>query len=77
MELDPESFDADMICAAVEGDDDGDQAESVEADAVEAVGASPAASPLPSLYRLSEGEPAPGATVHYQFCGLVEVDTSA
>ena len=64
MELDPKDFDADMICAAVD-----------ETDADE--GAAAQASALPSLYRVSSGEPAPGATVHYQFGGLVSVDADA
>ncbi|GAB3610666.1 hypothetical protein GCM10027414_27920 [Humibacter ginsengiterrae] len=67
MELDPEDFDADMICAAVdESDEDGTDADD---------GSLPHASgALPSLYRLSAGEPGPGATVHYEFGGLVSVD---
>ncbi|WP_022900073.1 hypothetical protein [Humibacter albus] len=55
MELDPEDYDADVICAAVEEE---------------------APHPLHSLYRLSEGEPGPGATVHYRFGGLVAVDVT-
>lgn len=64
MELDPQDFDADMICAAVDETDAGD-------------GAQARASALPSLYRVSSGEPAPGATVHYEFGGLVSVDADA
>ncbi|WP_460580988.1 hypothetical protein [Humibacter ginsengisoli] len=66
MELDPEDFDADMICAAVDESDDDTDADD---------GSLPHASgALPSLYRLSAGEPGPGATVHYEFGGLVSVD---
>lgn len=87
MELDPERFDADMICAPadagsdVSGTDDSDLRVSgaptsgrpVRGEA-DGTGASAA---LPSLYRISAGEPAPGATVHYQFGGLVHVDPGA
>ena len=70
MELDPEDFDADMICAAV------DETDAAETDADDA---SPphASGALPSLYRLSAGEPGPGATVHYEYGGLVSVDDAA
>ena len=46
-----------------------------ETDAGDGAGAQ--ASALSSLYRVSSGEPAPGATVHYQFGGLVSVDADA
>lgn len=67
MELDPEDFDADMICAAV------DEADAGEPDADDG-STSHVSGALPSLYRLSAGEPGPGATVHYEFGGLVSVD---
>lgn len=58
MELDPEDYDADVICAAIEEEPPRQP------------------HPLHSLYTLSEGEPGPGATVHYRFGGLVAVDTA-
>jgi len=67
MELDPEDFDADMICAAVD-ESDADDTDADDGSLPHASGA------LPSLYRLSAGEPGPGATVHYEFGGLVSVD---
>jgi hypothetical protein len=66
MELDPEDFDADMICAPVDGTD--------AAEDVSDGTHSPASGALPSLYRVSAGEPRPGATVHYEFGGLVSID---
>ncbi|GAB3808787.1 hypothetical protein GCM10028798_35400 [Humibacter antri] len=95
MELDPEDFDADMICAAVDETNapesnlpksdapaldpselDASALDAPEADASH--GSVPHASgALPSLYRLSAGEPGPGATVHYEFGGLVSVDDAA
>jgi hypothetical protein len=70
MELDPEDFDADMICAAV------DETDAAETDADDGT-VSHASGALPSLYRLSAGEPGPGATVHYEYGGLVSVDDAA
>jgi hypothetical protein len=65
MELDPEDFDADMVCAPVDATDAGQ-------------GAAPATSRgAPSLYRATAGQPAPGATVHYEFDGLVDVEAPA
>ena len=55
MELDPDEFDAAVVCAAVDGEDAAVQA----------------SEELNSVYRLSEGSPAPGSTVHYRFDGLV------
>lgn len=63
MELDPDDFDADMICAPVAKGDDGESA-------------GPCDGALSSLYRVSAGEPAPGATVHYEFGGLVSIDAA-
>ncbi len=63
MELDPEDFDTDVVCAAAD-----------ETDA--AGGDGEASGVLHSLYRLSAGEPAPGATVHYEFRGLVAADAT-
>jgi hypothetical protein len=60
MELDPEDFDTDVVCAAVEAD----------------TGARRATDAPHSLYRLSEGEPTPGSTVHYEFGGLVSADST-
>jgi hypothetical protein len=69
MELDPEDFDADMVCAPVVG---GDAAEDTDDGTLRRTSGG-----LPSLYRVSAGEPRPGGTVHYQFGGLVSVDDHA
>jgi hypothetical protein len=62
MELDPDDFDADMVCAPVDATD-------AEQDAAHARSRG-----TPSLYRATAGQPAPGATVHYEFGGLVDVE---
>ncbi|MGN6128569.1 MAG: hypothetical protein ACTHON_18575 [Humibacter sp.] len=56
MELDPAEFDASVICAAVEGED----------------AAVRASEEFNCVYRISEGSPAPGSTVHYRFDGLID-----
>ena len=61
MELDPEEFDAAVICAAIEGED-----------------AAVRASDEPNcVYRLTEGSPAPGSTVHYRFDGLIDAHSTS
>ncbi len=61
MELDPEEFDASVICAAVDGED-----------AVQQASDEPN-----SVYRLSEGSPAPGSTVHYRFDRLIDAHSTS
>jgi len=72
MELEPEEYERDLVCAAVE-----------RASGASAEGEQTVARPMlhrdatwNSLYRARSGEPAPGSTVHYEFGGFVAADAA-
>lgn len=73
MELEPEEYERNLVCAAVE------RASGIatEAEHGSARLARPAETRWNSLYRASSGAPAPGATVHYEFGGLVVTGEAA
>lgn len=70
MELEPEEYERDLVCAAVERS-------SGVATAGEQTGGKhvrPARESWNSLYHARSGAPTPGATVHYEFGGFVVTD---
>ncbi|NNC13596.1 hypothetical protein HII28_17150 [Planctomonas sp. JC2975] len=64
MELDPGDFERDLVCAAVQ------QASAAAMSGKHRARSDPM---FNSLYRARSGEPGPGATVHYEFGGLVDI----
>jgi hypothetical protein len=65
MELEPQEYERDLVCAAVE------RASGISTRAEQPSGRVLQECSWNSLYHARSGEPAPGATVHYEFGGLV------